>query len=58
MDFLLQSDSENQEFENIERMSELSKLNIFGLVLLSEVLCEHKINQNITDTLQNISLVK
>lgn len=44
LDFLMQSDSENIEFQSIQRMSELSKVNLFGLVLLSELICEHKLS--------------
>jgi hypothetical protein len=54
LDFLMQSDSENpvevalqrNRHFNTNRMSKLTKLNLLGLINLSDIICDLKINKN------------
>lgn len=60
VDYLMLSDSETQSFEqqatDIQRMSTLTKLNLLGLILLSKIICDLKINQSKQDKKMSIEI--
>lgn len=60
IDFLMQSDSENPVEVALQRnphfrtnrMSKLTKLNLLGLINLSDIICDLKIKQNIDEAIK------
>lgn len=60
IDYLLQSDAEGvnqspRKSMKVERLSKLSKLNLFGLITLSEIVLHLKMTQDIGSAMQLIS---